>query len=88
MSDVRVPDVRVSVAIAGEEAARFAFFRTDLHPQDWEVTAALRDPDSRQAMRACLLACCAELNLGQWEHFVIEFEGGGETDDQLQLPWS
>lgn len=88
MSDVRVPDIRISVNVAGEEVARFSFYRTDQHPQDWEVTAALRDGDSKQAVRACLLACVSEIGLGSWEHFVIEPESGGATDDQVQLPWS
>lgn len=87
MADVRVPELSITVAVEGNEVAHFAFNRTDRHPQDWEVTAALRDPDTRTAVRACLLACVAELNLGQWEHYVIEVEGGSATNDQPQLPW-
>lgn len=87
MSDVRVSDLKVCVVVGGSEVAHFEFHRTDRHPQDWEVTAALSDPDTRQAVRACLLACIAEIQLGTWEHYLIETEGGGSTNDQPQLPW-
>ncbi len=88
MKDVRVPDLQVTVVTAGDELADFRFYKTDRHPQDWEVAAALRHPDSKQAVRSCLLACLAELDLGQWEPYVIEVESGGSDNDQPQLPWS
>lgn len=88
MDNVRVPDVEVKIALAGQPVAWFQFHRTSANPQDWEATAALDYADSKQAMRACLLACLAELQSGRWEAYTLVAEGGGETDDQLQLPWS
>lgn len=88
MKDVLVPEVKVSVALDGEEVARFGFARTNRNPQEWDITAALDYADSKQAMRAILLACVAELQAGSWEPYTFVPEGDGTTDDQLQLPWS
>jgi len=88
MSDVLVPEVKVTIHIEGEEVARFAFNRTQSNPQDWDITAALDYADSKQAMRACLLACVAELQSGNWEAYTFVPESGDQERDQLQLPWS
>jgi len=88
MPDVRVPDVKVTIYIEGEEVARFGFSRTSRSPEDWDIQAALAYADSRQAVRACLLACVSELAGSNWEAYTFVPENGGSTDDQLQLPWS
>lgn len=88
MPDVLVPEFSIKVFVEGEEIARFGFHRTSRNPQDWEITAALNHADSKQAVRAGLLACVAELASGEWESYTFVPEGGSETDDQLQLPWS
>lgn len=88
MSNVSVPEVKVAIAIDGEEMATFNFARTDRNPQNWEVTAAINHRDAKSAIRACLLACVAELAEGVWESFTFEAESGSAEDDQLQLPWS
>lgn len=88
MSDVRVPEVQVSVTIEGQQVARFGFARTGRNPADWEVTGALDYADSKQAMRALFLACVVELDQGSWEAYTFVPEGDSQTDDQLQLPWS
>lgn len=87
MRNVQVPDVKISVVVAGVEVARFTFHRVDLSPQDWEVTAAIHSEDARTAIRACLLAAVAELAGNNWEIADIAFESGGEADDQLELPF-
>lgn len=87
MSNVSVPDVKVNVVVAGTEVARFTFNRIHLAPQNWETTAALISADARPAARACLLAAVAELASDGWEVVAFAFEGGGETNDQPQLPW-
>jgi len=85
MSNVYVPEVSVKIAVAGEEVARFAFDRTDRNPQEWEITAAIDRADSKSAIRACLLACVAELQQGDWLPYSFVPESGGTEDDQPQL---
>lgn len=87
MSNVRVPQVKVSVAVEGTEIARFEFNRTERSTQDWEITAALSDADCRSAVRACLLAAVSELSAEGWTVATFEAEGGGREDDQLELPF-
>jgi len=87
MSNVSVPDIKISVVVGGCEVARFNFHKVSLHPQDWEIVAALRDLDTKQAVRSCLLAAIAELSADGWESYSFDAEGGGETNDQPQLPW-
>jgi len=87
MSNVQVPDVQVKVTVAGGDIARFDFSRVSLSPQEWDITAALNDVNSRQAVRACLLAAVAELSADGWEAYSFDVEGAGSTDDQPQLPW-
>jgi len=85
MGNVSVSEVKVVVAIDGEEMATFEFNRTDRNPQNWEVTAAINHRDAKSAMRACLLACVAELAEGIWEPYTFEAESDSSTDDQPQL---
>lgn len=85
MPNVHLSEVSVKVFIEGEEIARFAFDRTDRNPQEWEVTAALDSADSKSAVRACLLACVAEIQSGDWVPYTFVPEGGGETNDQPLL---
>lgn len=87
MSNVRVPQVKVSVAVEGSEIARFEFNRTERSTQDWEITAALIDRDCKQAVRACLLASVSELSADGWEAYTFEPESGNSEDDQLELPF-
>jgi len=87
MSHVSVSDIKVCVIVGGREAAQFDFYRVDLSPQNWEIIAAIIDVDSRKAIRACLLACIAELSADGWEAYTFEAQGAGETNDQPQLPW-
>lgn len=87
MSDVSTPDVEVKVVVAGHPIFHIAYRRVDLSPNDWEATAAIYEPDARQAVRACLLAALASLQSGSWEVVTFAPESGGETDDQLPLPF-
>lgn len=88
MSNVRVPEIKVTIFIEGNEVARFGFNRTGASPDKWEITAALDYADCKSAMRACLLACVAELQTGEWEAYTFVPESGSSEDDQLQLAWS
>lgn len=88
MANVQLPAVKISVFVDGEEMARCTFYQTHRSPQAWDIEAAISDRDAKPAVRASLLAFLAELEAGTWELADIVFESGGETDDQLQLPWS
>lgn len=85
MSHVQVPDVSISVVIAGTEIARFTFHRVDLAPQNWESTAAIYHPDAKSAIRACLLSAIAELQSVGWETYPYPIESGDTSDDQPPL---
>lgn len=87
MAHVRIPDVQVTVALAGSKIFIADFHRVDLSPQDWEVTASLYEADARWAARACLLAAVSQLGADGWEVVDFATESGGEANDQLQLPW-
>lgn len=87
MSDVVVSDLKVTVVVAGEKIAQFEFFKTHLAPPAWEITAAIYSGDARTAVRACLLACVAELASDSWESFDFNAEGGSEQANQLIMPW-
>jgi len=87
MSDVRVSDIKVTLVAVGEPIACFEFHQTHRTPSAWEITGSIYSADAKQAVRACLLACLAELNEGSWEAYDIEAESGGATNDQPQLPW-
>lgn len=67
MSDARIPSVKVAVLVEGTQIAVFSFWRVQRSVDDWEITAALVDEQTKQAVRACLLACVAEVNNGFWE---------------------
>lgn len=87
MSDVHVPDITVTMAVAGEVVFHIDFRQTHRAPSAWEITGAIYDRETKQAVRACLLACLAELQSDVWEAYTFEAEGGGETNDQPLLPW-
>lgn len=79
-----LPDVKVAVSIAGGAVAVFSFWKVAYAPQNWEITAALIDEGTRAAVRACLLACIAEIQTGRWEPVSgIPAEFGGEGAEQL-----
>lgn len=88
MAHVSVPEVFIAVKVDGDEVARFAFNRTVSNPQEWDISAALNHPDARSAVRSILLTCVAELTEGSWEPYSFVSEGGNETNDQPQLPFS
>jgi len=87
MSNVYVPQVKISVTVEGVEVARVCFDKVDRAPAEWEVSAAIVDPDARTAVRACLLAAVSEISSEGWTSYSFIPEGGGETNDQPQLPW-
>lgn len=88
-----VPDVKVAVIVAGDSIAIFSFWRVALSPQNWDVVGALVDESTKSAVRACLLACIAELGSSGWESVPDVREGAGSSRDDegsstLELPWS
>jgi len=88
-----VPDVKVAVSVAGDAVAIFSFWRVALSPQNWDIVAALVDESTRTAVRACLLACVAEIGSSGWEAIPSIHEGAGSLGDdegspQTELPWS
>jgi len=87
MNDVRVPDIQVKVSVGGEPIGIIEFRQTHRAPAAWEITGAIYNADAKQAIRSCLLACLAELQSDAWEVVDFAAEGGGETNDQLQLPF-
>lgn len=78
----KVPDVKVAVSISGDSVAIFSFWKVEFSPQEWEVGVALADEATRKAVRACLLACVAELSANGWTYLPGLFEtSSGERDE-------
>lgn len=83
----QVPDVKVAVSVAGDTVAIISFWKVAFNPQEWDVTAAIIDRDSREAIRACLLAAVAEFTASGWQDILDLPESGGEDGDQSIFPW-
>lgn len=87
MKDVHVPDIKITMAVAGELVFHMDFRNTHRAPAAWEITGAIYDRDTKSAVRACLLACLAELSADVWEDYTFEAESGSPEDVQPLLPW-
>lgn len=81
MSNVRIPDVKVSVVIGGSEICRVEFWNVERSPDNWEITGSLIDGEAREAVRACLLASAAELTRAGWEVYTFAPDGEESTDE-------
>jgi len=93
MSNVQVPDVKVSVLVAGGEVAIFSFWKVALSPQEWELTAAILDESTRRAVRSILLQCASELTNEGWSDLSSLYQesvedGNGESDSEIGSPFA